>query len=343
MDHGKFIIRQAIRKMRPFLPDAAADIAGATAFGRASVIRTSRSVSRRCASGGSCAGALCACGKEGPRHHHERAHRPGHAHAEVVGVLVLALTSVPREWAALLREEAATTQTRGARHRRLKRSGHRRCVQESAREAHCTCRHSALEPISKQRPAAQRLLRKLADALVSAPWEGRCGDAQVRERGQRGDRRRHAAREAVLAEAPAPQRARSARVSRPADRTGGGGAHSTISLVSAVMLARLRPMKPFLAKFLIPPSQACGRDEDGPLTRRRALALQRRRRIGGEPGRAKGAHMSVSAVSAEIVGGMLPEKRFPQRTLCHSVPVQHARVGRETERAAAGRTARSAG
>ncbi len=41
-------------------------------------------------------------------HRHERAHRPGHAHAEVVGVRVLALTSVPRERAALLREEAAT-------------------------------------------------------------------------------------------------------------------------------------------------------------------------------------------------------------------------------------------
>ena len=47
-------------------------------------------------------------------HRHERAHRPGHAHAEVVGVLVLALTSVPRERAALLREEAATTHARGS-------------------------------------------------------------------------------------------------------------------------------------------------------------------------------------------------------------------------------------
>jgi hypothetical protein len=28
-------------------------------------------------------------------HSHKRAHRPGHAHAEVVGCLVLALTSVP--------------------------------------------------------------------------------------------------------------------------------------------------------------------------------------------------------------------------------------------------------
>jgi hypothetical protein len=58
--------RQSSRKMGPLLPDAAADIAGATAFGRASVIRISRSVARRCASVGLCARALCACGKEGP-------------------------------------------------------------------------------------------------------------------------------------------------------------------------------------------------------------------------------------------------------------------------------------
>ncbi len=52
-------------------------------------------------------------------------------------------------------------------------------------------------------------------------------------------------------------------------------------------------------------------------------------RVGGEPGRAKGAHRRVSAVSAEIVGGTLPEKRFSRRDLCRSVPVQHTRVGRE--------------
>jgi hypothetical protein len=45
---------------------AAANIAGATAFGRASEIRISPSVSRRCASVGLRVGALCACGKEGP-------------------------------------------------------------------------------------------------------------------------------------------------------------------------------------------------------------------------------------------------------------------------------------
>ena len=43
---------------------------------------------------------------------HKRAHRPGHAHAEVAGVLVLALTPVPRERAALLREEAADAHAR---------------------------------------------------------------------------------------------------------------------------------------------------------------------------------------------------------------------------------------
>jgi hypothetical protein len=69
-----------------------------------------------------------------------------------------------------------------------------------------------------------------------------------------------------------------------------------------------------------------------------ALAQRRRRRIGGEPGRAKGAHMSTSAVSAEIAGGTLPEKRFALMALRRSVPVQHARVGRKTARAAAWRT-----
>ena len=65
------------------------------------------------------------------------------------------------------------------------------------------------------------------------------------------------------------------------------------------MLARIGPVKPFLLKSLIAHSEACGRAEDG---------LRRRRRIGGEPGRAKGAHSCVSAVSAEIVGGTLPTR-----------------------------------
>jgi hypothetical protein len=56
-----------------------------------------------------------------------------------------------------------------------------------------------------------------------------------------------------------------------------------------------------------------------------------------------GAHRNVSAVSAEIAGGTLPEKRLSPRDLRSSLPVQHARVGRETARAAARRTARPAG
>jgi hypothetical protein len=109
------------------------------------------------------------------------------------------------------------------------------------------------------------------------------------------------------------------------------------------MLARIGPLKPFLAKALIAHSEACGHAEDEPPTRSRALALRRRCRISGEPGRAKGTHMPVSTVSAEIVAGTLPEKRFSLRDLRHNVPVQNARVGRETARVAAKRTARQAG
>jgi hypothetical protein len=56
-----------------------------------------------------------------------------------------------------------------------------------------------------------------------------------------------------------------------------------------------------------------------------------------------GAHRYVSALSAEIVGGTLPEKRFSKRFLRGNVPVQHARAGRKTTRAAARRTGRPAG
>jgi hypothetical protein len=97
--------------------------------------------------------------------------------------------------------------------------------------------------------------------------------------------------------------------------------------VSAVILAGIGPLKPFWDKDLITHSQECGRAKDEPPTRSHALAQRRRRRIGGELGRAKGTHMPVSAVSAEIAGGTLPEKRFSLRCLRHSVPVQHARVG----------------
>ena len=111
-------------------------------------------------------------------HRDERAHRPGNAHAEVAGVLVLALTSVPRERAALLREEAAPA-TRRSRRRRLESRHPRQCVQE-LRDAHCEerRRQSALEPISCKIPAAQRLLRKLAEALINpvgGPLWGRTG------------------------------------------------------------------------------------------------------------------------------------------------------------------------
>ncbi len=83
------------------------------------------------------------------------------------------------------------------------------------------------------------------------------------------------------------------------------------SRVSAVMLAGIGPVKPFLPKDLIAHSEACGRAEDGPPTRSRCAAgSDEGNRIGGEPGRAKGTHSDVSAVSAEIVGGTLPEKRF---------------------------------
>ncbi len=85
------------------------------------------------------------------RHSHERAHRPGHAHAEVVGVLVLALTPVPRERAALLREDAANAHARvGVGSSRAE--NRRRHVQEYAKNAQPLCeerrRSSAFEPIS---------------------------------------------------------------------------------------------------------------------------------------------------------------------------------------------------
>ncbi len=68
------------------------------------------------------------------------------------------------------------------------------------------------------------------------------------------------------------------------------------------MLARIGPVKPFFLKRLIAHNQACARAEDEPPTRSHALARQ------GEPGRAKGTHRRVSAVSAEIVGGTLPTR-----------------------------------
>jgi hypothetical protein len=115
-------------------------------------------------------------------------------------------------------------------------------------------------PPTRNNVLAQRRMRRIGS---SAALEG----TQPRERGQRGDRRRRAAGEAVLGEVPMPQRAPSARTSLPGDRTGGGGAYSTPSRVSAVMLARIGPVKPFPAKDLIAHGEACGRAEVGPPTR----------------------------------------------------------------------------
>ena len=81
-------------------------------------------------------------------HSHKRAHRPRHAHAEVFGVLVLANTLIPREWAALLREDAANAHTRvGVGSSRAE--NRRRLVQER-KDAHREerRRHTAFEPIS---------------------------------------------------------------------------------------------------------------------------------------------------------------------------------------------------
>jgi hypothetical protein len=163
-------------------------------------------------------------------HRHERAHRPGNTHAEVVGVLVLALTSVPRERAALLREDAANA------HARVGIGGSREVAIGGAYKS----------------PPGMRI-------------------------------------------------ARSDGGTRPSSR---------------FPTSSLQP-NGFCASMLRHSSKPCGRA-------------------------AVGAHRNVSAVSAEIVGGTLPEKRFSRRFLRRSVPVQHARVGRETARAAARRTGRPA-
>ena len=68
------------------------------------------------------------------------------------------------------------------------------------------------------------------------------------------------------------------------------------------MLAKIGPVKPFLLKVLIAHSEhAVAPKMDRPPERRM-------RRVGGEPGRGKGAHRPVSAVSAEIAGGTLPTR-----------------------------------
>ena len=82
--------------------------------------------------------------------------------------------------------------------------------------------------------------------------------------------------------------------------------------MSTVMLARIGPVKPILAKYLITHSEACGRPRAATRSHSDASA-------GARPG--VGAYRAVSAVSAEIVDGALPEKRLSPRLLRHNVPV----------------------
>jgi hypothetical protein len=74
------------------------------------------------------------------------------------------------------------------------------------------------------------------------------------------------------------------------------------------MLGGIGPVKLLLPKYLIAHSEPCGGAEDGPPMRSRGLAQRRMRRVGGEPGRSKGTHRYVSAVSAEIVEGTVPTR-----------------------------------
>ncbi len=82
------------------------------------------------------------------------------------------------------------------------------------------------------------------------------------------------------------------------------------------MLAGIGPVKPFLATYLITHSYACGRKAGAASTRARPCV---------------GMHIDESAVSAEIAGGTLPEKRFSRRFLRRNVPVRRAEsAGRRT-------------
>ncbi len=153
------ITRQARRKMWPFLADVAADVVCATAFGRASVIRIFPSVSRRCARVGLCVGALCACCKEGPIGTAARG-RTGPAMHMPKSLASLSWLSRPSRTSGQPScGKRLPPRTRGARHRRLGSRHRRRYVQERE-DAHREERRrkSALEPISKQCPAAQRPL-----------------------------------------------------------------------------------------------------------------------------------------------------------------------------------------
>ncbi len=222
--------RQSSRKMGPFLPDAAADIAGATAFGRASVIPISRSVSRRCASGGLCAGALCANCKEGPSGTATRG-RTGPA------------THTPKSFASLSWPSRP-------------------------------CRTSG-------QPSCGKRLHRRQDALGVGSSSAETD----------------------------------------------GGAYKRLRMRIARSDGGTRPSSRF---------------PTSPLQRNGSCASLLRHSSNPRGRAAVGAHRYASAVSAEIVGGTLPEKRFSPRSLRRNVPIQHARVGRETARAAARRTGWSA-
>ena len=90
--------------------------------------------------------------------------------------------------------------------------------------------------------------------------------------------------------------------------------------MSAVMLARIGPVKPLDSKDLITHSEACGRTE--------RTAHARHASHLPEPGQGAEKYRKVSALSEEIVGGMLPEKQLLPRTLRHNVPVSFARPSR---------------
>ncbi len=95
------------------------------------------------------------------------------------------------------------------------------------------------------------------------------------------------------------------------------------------MLAGIGPVKLFWPKPLTTYSEGCRRTERSA----DALAQRGRHRID----RNLGTHKEISTVSAEIVGGTLPEKRLTWRFLCRNVLI--ARPSRpEGRTAVAGRT-----
>jgi hypothetical protein len=144
------------------------------------------------------------------------AHRPGHAHAKVVGGLVLVPTSVPRERTGVLGEEAAPV-TRDPRRRRLARLRRHRGAYWRfffgigiARIDGGTGPSNRFPRRSLQRStvgAGSSTPAEAGDAVISPPRK--CGPrgAQVTELRHRGDRLRQVATEAAGSEGPVPQRA----------------------------------------------------------------------------------------------------------------------------------------